>query len=377
MKPVPHGKDCAILRAVNRTFLLAALSVAMLCGCLKGGATVTAITFDFSEDDVQALPDNLAQIPAAAPPVLPDAGPTVSEHGYLRAYANTEQNSRCVARLPAGTWRVEWHADLRPQFPPAFVLHDTGNILVLAGTWQLFSSTGQRIQMALGGAGMGALDPANRLFYMVSREGYIGAYDIATGKEHFAWLPVFGDEYNRVLIARRGQTVVSVGIERQLDPHRHHLANSAVVESLELPNPLRVDEMGLVSITDETRKLHLESSQCVAAMHEGMIACAVPGRLVLLDSNFKVHGALKAEFTPISLSMDEDWRLYLVVEKHSAENHSAESEKGAALWAVNERGERWLDLKLPRDFNPTRYPPIIGYDHRIVQIGRASCRERV
>ncbi len=277
-----------------------------------------------------------------------------------RPFCNDEWNSRVSSRVPAGQWPVQWETALNPKFPPSYVSTAEDRILVEGGgQWQLFDAGGKAIASARIKSGQAIMDPAHSLIYAVDQDGALSAYSFLDGKKVFSTSLAFGDTFGQQYLARVGNRLVIVSVEREAFPHRPTPPNRSVVEVKEISEPLRVDASGALLSVRDVGELRAESSTVAIAMHGGTLAFAVPGRIYLTDLNLKVSAGLEDSFQPVLLSLDEGGRIYLI----------ARREEKLSLWVVTHEGQRLLAYDLPREFGEPRVPPIVGYNHRIYLIG--------
>lgn len=296
----------------------------------------------------------------AARPIVPAAGAAQPARAtlstaYTRPFGNDQLNSRAQAPLSEGKWKVFWQTDLHPRMTPRFVLQDANRIVVEAGVWQVFNNRDGKL-VAKGGSGPGSvvMDFPNGLFYFVDTNGLLVGYGLADGKRQWGISPSFGESFARPYFARLGNTMVILGVEQPMDAHGHHKPDKSVLEARELSQPPRVSPSGLLASAVEKGKLHIQSTQVVAAAGEKEVVFAVPGRVEIADLDMNVTAALEGTFEPLSMSLDEAGRIYLLVR----------SEGQGALWALSPEGQRVFSASIA-DMPDFPTPPVVGYDHRV------------
>jgi hypothetical protein len=269
-----------------------------------------------------------------------------------RPWYNEEQNSRCPLALPAGAWAVKWSTKLRPGFPPAFVLESGDRILVEAGVWQLFDRGGKLVREGRAGTSHLAIERERGFFLLVNKDGELAAETLAEGSERFNTLLEFGDEYLRPLCVMRGTRVLLLGNERQLDPHRHHLAEHSLISAVDVSEFLAPTAPGDEAVGRRAGSLILQSTQAVGAVSGDRLVVAMPDRLLALGLDLKVRAAFSGQFQPQAISLDEAGRAHLLVQ----------TAQGQALWVVSPAGRREMEVRV-EGVEPE--PPIIGWDHRV------------
>jgi hypothetical protein len=313
------------------------------------------------ENEILNPPARLIR-PAAATPPLPKAGVEAAE-GFLRPFVNEEQNSRLPWTLPAGPWTVRWRHQAIEGHSPALVAQAADRCLLIYEMWprQLLDLEGRLIsdKFAAVGGWLPLMDPEKLLIWM-GGDG-VQAYRMTDGSAvcHI----IAATMVRHTFLARRRRQFLVAGTQYQLHPHGGVVADRAEIEVVDLGDPIEVDR-GYLKSPSPAKSLGAPSHLMALAVHRDQIVFAVPGRILLGGWNLELNGALQGSFRPVSLSLDEAGRIYLVVQTEGREE----------LWGITLQGERFLSVGLPNelpDLLETHYditaavPPIIGYDHRI------------
>jgi hypothetical protein len=292
------------------------------------------------------------EIRAGAVETLP-AAVAEAPPAYLCPYANTLRNSRVSQALPPGSWNIRWRAEWDPFHPPAFVLHEGRRILVHAVPWRLFDTDGKLIGTGdVSGDGI-LLDPSRGLLYTVLSTGYLAAVRAADGLQAFLYLPSYGEAISRTLLARRADRILLAGYELSLDPDRAQPPKRSVVEGLDVPEPVKSDSLGLLTSGKPAGRLEISSSKIAAAAGENSVVVGVPDTLYLAGWDLGVRRLLHSSFDPVSISLDEAGRIYLL----------ARVNRKLELWLLTENGERAYAFELPPGIEKILAPPVIAYHH--------------
>ena len=348
--------------AAGRTrglFLIVMLSLSVERTAHSGGKKVTAtITECRGEDEFDIDPPARKIKPARPDAVLPHAAVAgTSEYPY--PYANPEANSRVAGPLSAGPWKVRWTSELNPAFPPDFVLSAGDRILVEAKEWRLLTGDGHVLSSGRSDAGAMQIDARNSLAYAIDRDGDLIGIRLTDGGQLFRVLPADGRRYARTYLTRREHKVLIVGLERALDPKGRQRPSKSQIEIVDLGSPLAVDGLGFLTSgsfsSGSFALLTVRWPSMKAASHDDTVVFAVPGRVYVGGWDLKIRVALEADFTPMTVSLDEAGRIYLVVQTGNQ----------LALWLLNQDGDRLYDFNFPPGLTKADMPPVIGYDHAV------------
>jgi len=312
-------------------------------------------------DDPEPLTVPTKKIEQAASASLPDEADSGGGEWITRAYSNAKANSRVALPLPAGEWMLDWKAELNPEYPPSQLMTMKERILVSADVWRLYESGGKEIARGSQGPGDLSADPVNGMFYGADNNGYIAARHSKDGKLAFSFSPAFGSTFSRLLISREGKKMLVISAEQPSDPHLKHLPDKRIVEVDDLGEKEVVDETGFLESCRESGKLIVRAMDFVVASTGQRVVFAWPGRMCWTDLSLAPALIFEDQFKPRSMSLDNAGRAFLIVQQ----------EKKNALWVVAPNGIRLLSFEFPDGWNPTAYPPIVGFDHQISLV----CRE--
>jgi len=294
---------------------------------------------------------------AALPPV------TQPQPGYPAAYGNSELNSRLPGRLPSGPWSVRWQAPLNAASPPNHVVEAGNRVLTEGGGfWRLFSSSGSPVAQGNYNGSHVVLDAAHSLFYFADKDNFLAAYNFDKGARVFMTALSLGGQFIRPFIARSNNRFVIVGVEMGGPaPARPDRSRQSLVEHIDVGAKLETDSTGLLFSIDATGRLLVKSDKVAAAVHNDTIAFAVPNAVLLTSTDMKPKAALTGDFNPVTLSLDESGRIYLLADKGA----------GRVLMILTPEGVLCGEyaLKTPRE--DLIAPPIIGPDHRVYLVSSA------
>jgi hypothetical protein len=313
------------------------------------------------------LPDNSPIEAQGTPmPIRAGAGVPITEakpspgDACLRPYANARMNSRLTGSLPSETWKARWQTDLPLDFLPE-ALMQFGNRILAQGVdlWLLLDLDGKTIRQGGRTPGDLLLDPANGLFYHVKHSGYVQARQMTDGEESFSFFPLYGEGYRRSVLARRGSRMLLHSFELpQMMAERVRTPDLTIVELKELGDPIQKDEQGYLTSDADLTNLCSRTIPMLVAVDGDAPVLAAPGHLFLADQDLTIRADLTGDFQPVSMSLDEAGRIYLI----------AQTQGGAELWVVAQNGERQSASPLPEGASARGLPPIIGWDHTVYMV---------
>ena len=292
--------------------------------------------------------------PGRKPPSLGRAAPP-ADRDVVRLFVNDEQNSRLATALGAAPeWqrpRTLWEEELPDWLHPECLLTAAGRLLVRGESgWQLRRRDGSPIQDGPVSAGDVRLDPAGGLFFNPDVTGIVRAVSLEDGREAFTISLGTGRNFLRTLAARRGRLLVTVSVE-QFWSEEAPPPTESMVEATDLGTlHASFHEPGGPRVVHELLR---RSTALVGAMHGDALTLATDDRFCLLDLDLKVHRALAGSFLPEFMSLDEDGRIYAVVQ----------SNRKRELWLLTPDGEQWYSFRFPPGVRATIGPPAIGLDH--------------
>ena len=310
-----------------------------------------------------------AQPPPEAVAIRPVTGPAVpspavpqAAGGLVRPYVNDARNARVPVGLPEaeGLWEVRWRMPLGG-VAPRFVLVADGRIAVQGRSqWLLAAGDGTPLATHRLGASEVVLDPERALVYTAGPDGTLQVYDMEDGTLAYRMPFLFGSEFERVFIGRRGARLVVASVERKVDLHDPEPPEQALVELHDIGEGHVTDDLDFLMGAQYVRALERPVRTMQAAMQGDTVVIATPGRLEWADAGLGLQGRLEGDFEPHALSLDEQATMYLVVRLSSPNDPP-----GLHLWRVNREGERTAQVPLSDAVRDVRVPPIVGYDHSV------------
>ena len=326
-----------------------------------GGKRVVPVLHQVTVEEPQPVEVHAVAIKATGPVAAPPKAQPQAE--YPMAFGNPEQNSRLPGALPPGAWSVHWQAALNTSSPPGHVVQAKDRVLTEGGgLWQLFDVAGKPVAQGRYNASHVVLDAAHGLFYFIDKDNFLTALHLADAKKLFMTSPSFGDNFVRPLIARRNNRIVMAGVEMEGAPHRPSPPNQSVIEYDDLGPELKTDETGLLFSLTATGKLLVETTKLATAMHGDTVAFAVPNRIYLSSSDMKAKAAFDGDFEPVTMSLDDAGRIYLVVAKGGRHELDIVSSEGGLIG----------NYALPAGLDPLLAPPIVGYDHHVYLVSAST-----
>jgi hypothetical protein len=318
-------------------------------------ADSTDVFYEFAADRPAKIDIQPKQIQAGEIPRLPRAEPT-EKSGMVAQYGDHSRSSRCPTRLAqSSTWLIRWRTELPVALQPQYIVH-LSNRTVLAGAnqWCVIDERGQAIGNLMLRASSVSIDPENGLFYAADRYGYVVGRRLSDAVEALGVYGHYGPDFARNQIIRNGSQLLIVSTQMPPDPFAGTDAELSMVEVHDLGDPITLDKDKVVTSDKITRNLIRKTTQLSSAYENGTLVLAVEDRLYVADSNLRISAALAGKFVPISLSLDSQRNIYVIVH---------ESDK-LALWGVTPAGVRFLSVQLP-ELDRILAPPIIGYDNRV------------
>lgn len=306
--------------------------------------------------DLPGPPQGL-RLPDEAPKPIPDATPGLADD-FVRPYANEQANSRVNCRLPESTWEIAWKAALPASTASRQILRHAGRIVVAgASQWHLFQQNGSLLATGVADQGGVTLDTEQRLFFSMTRSGYLAARSLEDGSPAFYIEIDYGEAfYHPFLAARKGRLLAS-GIERQLVPN----AASALASSLQVMDvgtkPV-VDKDRVVTSFSTLKTLMRKNENIHVAMNGDTCVIAAENLLYLADSEFSIQKAFTGPFSPISMSLDERSNIYLLA-------RSTGPISTLVLLGTTPDGSILCMRNLSGRTSPGASPPVIGFDHTI------------
>ncbi|MFN0105506.1 MAG: hypothetical protein ACKV2U_25890 [Bryobacteraceae bacterium] len=300
------------------------------------------------------IPVRAASAGSAVPHATVDIG---AEYGQPNA--NEAQNSRLGTRVPTPPWTLAWEAKFDASLRPYYVLQSGDRVVVRANQWLLYDTRGELVRTGGIDGGPVVMDSFTKRFYRIDPAGAMQAADLPAGDGGYMYFPALGDQFSRVNIGVRGSRVMIAGIERDLDPHGGNPATQSSLEIMDAGDSPKTDVAGMIEGHRRIGQLYVPGTKLAVAVHGERIVAAAPGAVYITNWDLEAVQAIEAAFEPVSMSLDETGRIYLVAAK----------EEKTSLWVMNAAGERSYIWDFPPGAAPPRTPPIIAYDHTVFLAG--------
>jgi hypothetical protein len=264
---------------------------------------------------------------------------------------------------PDSLWEIEWKTALNnAAISWGIFVKDDRIIIQNESGWQLFDKSGKNIADGIKADGDLTIDPSLPLFYFNDPSGYIAAADLITGKEKFLFYPFLGSAYDRTILYSSGNKIISVGRELPVMTHNAPIKTPelTIFELLDLGKSREVDEDGILDSTAQIENLICKSSNVAIANNDSMIVLAVPNHFYMIDKNLQIIKDLKSEFIPLEISIDEEMRIYSIVEIQEKDNT-----RKTELWIIDSAGNLISNTSInviPYNFLS---PPIVDFEHNV------------
>jgi len=292
---------------------------------------------------------------------LPEAIRASGEAGVTRPFVNEQLNSRLDVDLPPGSWTIRWRADLDDGAQPVHVLHAGARIVVQGrSAWQLFDADGKTLASSRLNASDVYLDPTHSLFYLANTSGYLAARRLTDGAPAFFMTRPLNERYRLRFLARRDRRMIIVASEAPKGAHSVSKPDLSLIEVHDLGAPLHVNERGVLTSATRVSDLMRRTVVLFTAMQGDTLVIAAANWIFMTDAALRIRAALRGEFQPVAMSLDESGRVYLIVRE--GEQH--------ALWVLTPEGQRSISHVLAPHVPVGSVPPIVGHDHAIYILTR-------
>ena len=273
----------------------------------------------------------------------------------MRDFINDERNSRIPLELPRGVWDVATSVQFDDGFAPTHVLAINEYFIVQGeGAWNLYNHDLTLLTSGYLAAGQINVDE-NGFFYLASSSGALLTYQLDNGEKVSVVPSISGEGFEPSFIARRGQRLIVISRQRELDAHTGERPLISRVEVIHLGDPPELDAEGWLISAFTEAALDKQTSHLSFAMQEEQLIIMIENALISFKPTLQAQRILLSTFKPVSLSLDEAGRMYLLVDV-----------KGKLVfWLVTPVGERIIDYELPSTFQSARRPLIIGFNHSV------------
>ncbi|HVG39120.1 MAG TPA: hypothetical protein VM870_07530, partial [Pyrinomonadaceae bacterium] len=224
------------------------------------------------------------------------------------------------------------------------------------GFWELFDAAGRSRAAGLCGAGEVSVDEVNALFYHANAHGSIEAKRLSDGSHAFTLQTLFGPEFERSLIARRGRRLIVVGRANRSASRSTIPPALSLIESHDLGESPAVDDLGFLTPVASATSLTRATARLTAAFHHDTLVFGAPGEICFAEPDLRIRRRVEIRGEPLSLSLDETGDIYLQVR----------AEGQTSFQLISAEGERLTTFVLSQEeVGPQTIPPIVGHDHSI------------
>jgi hypothetical protein len=293
---------------------------------------------------------------------LPAARPEAGGGGDGRCALGDERRcSRFAVALPHGRWRLDREAEIAASLHVRGVLVGGGPRAAIVegwGGWQLFDAD-------LAGVAAGPrfwsgilVDAERGCFWMGEEDGLLAARSLEGGRVALHLEPCLRTPFERVLLLRRGTSLLLASTERYLNEEADP-PSTTTLELYDLGAPGSEGEVGVVPSSSVRADLVRDSNVFLPAAGGDRVIAAVEDGLVALSLDLRVlsvFSTAEGALVPAALSLDELGNAYLL----------ANTEDGRSLWVVDPDGGIRFSAVLPVELADLEAPPIVGRDHRVV-----------
>jgi len=195
------------------------------------------------------------------------------------------------------------------------------------------------------------------LIYAGQLSGLLGAIQLDSGKYRYGLELMFGQNYERNYVARRGERVLAVSSEKMMNPHADKMPDLSTIEMHTLSEPEGPQGLGQTTPSELQTSLIRKGQPVQAAANAQHVVIVIENNLFTMDWNLKIKGWVKDQFRAVQLSLDEAGMIYLCVEELPT--------KQTALWVLDAHGARQIHFIIDAAPDALIAPPIVGYDHTV------------
>jgi len=289
--------------------------------------------------------------------------PGENQKNYLTHYLNTERNSRLNSPLPnADLWEIKWKSDLNSSAIPWFLLFNNERIIIQNESgWQLFDTSGKNIANGIKADGDIFIDESEDIFYINDPSGFIDGIDLTTGERKFYIYPYMGKGFDRSVIFSDGNRIINSAFELPVMTHDSPIKTPEVniLETIVTGKSRETDADGVLKSAASKENLICKSGKLIKALHDSTIIIAVPNHIYFINADLQITNDFVENFIPLEMSIDEEMRIYLLVEIQVEENLKNK------LWIIDSTGNLLSETEIPPIPKNYLAPPAIDYKHNI------------
>ncbi len=281
------------------------------------------------------------------------------DFSVVNSFNNELRNSRSAVLLAKNLWDEKWRTPLEEGLNPQHILFCKDMIIVFGeGKWQLLNMKGETVKSGAAGFSELYIDKINELFYFSDYNGLVQARDLKSGMHKYSLFLMYGADYSRQAFYRRDRLLNILSVEEMEDPHGNHIRNSSVMEVIDIGEPEKIDSNGYLLSAHRINSIPVKSIDVHSAFAGKSTSIASPGQISINDPELMTEKVLTAEFTPLSISMDPDGRMYMAV--RAPVNETMQN----AFWVLDQDGSRLTNIELPNEVQNFS-PPVVGYGSKI------------
>ncbi|MEO8232686.1 MAG: hypothetical protein ABI638_10405 [Ignavibacteriota bacterium] len=306
-------------------------------------------------------PDTITLNDNKQPFIINDKPP--EDFSNLCIFKNVLHNSRSAVKLGENLWEEKWKVKVEKNLKPKSILFCNNRIILYGDTeWLLFDVEGKLLNSGSLGYTEINISPDNNQFYYSDYNGLIQARDLINGAYKFSLFAMFADNYRRSEIFTNNRLIYILSKEEKEDPHGNHIRNSSVLEVQDIGEPRSIDDNDYLISANRLNTIDLRSLDVYSVFTGEYLILAIPDEILITDSQLKIKKIIKSKFIPLSMSLDQSGRIYLIVRYTAADGNQK-----TGFWIITQDGLRILNLDLPSD-NDFNFPPVIGYNSKVFLI---------
>jgi hypothetical protein len=292
-----------------------------------------------------------------------DYSPSEDKKNYLIRYLNPERNSRLNSPLPtADMWEIRWKVDLNSSAIPWYLLIKNERIIIQNESgWQLFDTSGKNIANGIKADGEIFIDESEDIFYINDPSGFIDAVDLIAGNRKFYLYPYMGKGFDRSVIFSNGNEIINSAFELPVMTHDSPIKTPDVniLETIVMGKSRDTDADGVLKSAASKENLICKSGKLITALHDSTIVIAAPNHIYFINSDLQITNDFVEDFIPLEMSIDEEMRIYLIVEIQVEENFINK------LWIIDSTGNLLSETEIPPISKNYLAPPVIDYGHNV------------
>jgi outer membrane protein assembly factor BamB len=292
---------------------------------------------------------------------LADLSPSKDKNNYLTRYFTYERNSRLNSPLPdADIWEVKWKSELNSSAIPWYLLYKNGRIIIQNESgWQLFDISEKNIANGIKADGEIFIDESEDIFYLNDPSGFIQAVNLITGEKEFYIYPYLGKGFERRVIFSDGNKIINSAFELPEMTHNSpiKIPDLNILETIDIGKSRETDRDGVLKSAVPKGNLIDKSGKSIIAIHDSTIVLAVQNHIYFINTDLQIKTDFIENFTPLEMSLDEEMRIYLLVQTNIEDNYKTE------FWIIDPEGNLICRTEIPSIEINYLIPPAIDFTH--------------